>query len=78
MLTYAFQDCDADFPIKYRFDGKLFNLRRMEAKLKVQRGVLEKLLYADDLAENAKNRDKMQGAMDRSHTHVTTNQHKKD
>ena len=22
MLTDAFQDCDAGFPIKYRFDGK--------------------------------------------------------
>ena len=21
MLTYAFQDCDAGFPIRYRFDG---------------------------------------------------------
>ena len=27
MLTYAFQDCDAGFSIRYRFDGKLFSLR---------------------------------------------------
>ena len=26
MLTDAFQDCDDGFPIRYRFDGKLFNL----------------------------------------------------
>ena len=29
MLTDAFQDCDAGFPIRYRFDGKLFNLKRL-------------------------------------------------
>ena len=54
MLTNAFQDCDAGFPIRYRFDGKLFNIRRMSYKSKVQTDVLNKLLYADDLAENAK------------------------
>ena len=35
MLTDVFQDCDAVFPIRYRFDGKLFNLRRLQAKFKV-------------------------------------------
>ena len=48
MLTYAFQDVDADFPIWYRFDGKLLNLRRLQAKSKVQADVADKLLYADD------------------------------
>ena len=51
MLTYAFQDVDAGFPIRYRFDGKLLNLRRLQAKFKVQTDVADKLLYADDLAE---------------------------
>ena len=32
MLTDAFQDVDAGFPIRYRFDGKLLNLRRLQAK----------------------------------------------
>ena len=32
MLTDAFQDGDNGIPIKYRFDGKLFNLRRLQAK----------------------------------------------
>ena len=54
MLTDAFQDVDAGFPIRYRFDGKLLNLRRLQAKSKVQTDVVDKLLYADDLAENAK------------------------
>ena len=29
MLTDAFQDCGAAFCIRYRFDGKLFYLRRL-------------------------------------------------
>ena len=58
MLTYAFQDVDAGFPIRYRFDGKLLNLRRLQAKSKGQRDVVEKLLYADDLAENVKSEEK--------------------
>ena len=29
MLTDAFQDLDAGFPIRYHFDGKLLNLRRL-------------------------------------------------
>ena len=65
MHTDAFQDVDAGFPIKYRFDGKLLNLRRLQAKSKEQTDVVDKLLYADDLAENAKSEEKMQGAVDR-------------
>ena len=65
MLTDAFQDVDADFPTRYRFDGKLLNLRRLQAKSKVQTDVVDKLLYADDLAKNAKSEEKMQGAVDR-------------
>ena len=36
MITDAFQDGDNGIPIRYRFDGKLFNLRRLQAKSKVQ------------------------------------------
>ena len=32
MLTDAFQDGDNGIPIRYRFDGKLFTLRRLQAK----------------------------------------------
>ena len=42
MLTDAFQDVDAGFPIRYRFDGKLLNLRRLQAKSKVQTDVVDK------------------------------------
>ena len=65
MPTDAFQDVDAGFPIRYRFDGKLLNLTRLQAKFNVQTDVVDKLLYADDLAENAKSEEKMQGAVDR-------------
>ena len=51
MPTDAFQDVDAGFPIRYRFDGKLLNLRRLQAKSKVQTNVVDKLLYADNLAK---------------------------
>ena len=65
MLTDAFRDVDAGFPIRYRFDGKLINLKRLQANSKVQTYVVDKLLFADDLAENAKSKAKMQGAVDR-------------
>ena len=55
MLTDAFQVADGDngIPIRYRFDGKLFNLRRLQAKSKVQTEVLDELLFADDMAKGA-------------------------
>ena len=61
MLTDVFQDVDAGFPIRYRFDGKLLNLRMLQAKSKVQTDVVDKLLYADDLAKNAKSEEKCKG-----------------
>ena len=65
MLTDAFQDVDAGFPIRYRFDGKFLNLIRLQAKSKVQADVVDKLLYADDLTddltENAKSEEKCKG-----------------
>ena len=37
----AFQDSDTDFPIRYRFEGNIFNLRMFQAKTKVQTDVLD-------------------------------------
>ena len=68
MLTDAFQDCDENFPSGYPFDGKLFNLRRLQAKSKVQTDVLDKLLYSYDMADNAKNGDKNAGVYGSSST----------
>ena len=34
MLMDAFQDSDPNFPIRYRFGGNIFNLRRLQDVLK--------------------------------------------
>ena len=64
MLTAAFQDGDNGIPIRYRFDGKLFNLRRLQAKSKVQTEVLDESLFADDMAKGAPTEAKMQKGVD--------------
>ena len=53
MLSDAFRDCGDSFPITCRFDGKMFNHRRLQAESKVQTGVLVELLYADNMTKNA-------------------------
>ena len=58
MLTAAFQDGDNVIPIWYRFDGKLFNLRRLQAKSKVQINVLDEFLFADDMTKDAPTEEK--------------------
>ena len=64
MLTDAFQDSDNGIPIRYRFDGKLFNLRRLQAKSKVQTEVLDEFLFADDISKGAPIEEKMQKSVD--------------
>ena len=64
MLTEDFQEREASFPIGYRFDGKLFNLKRLQAKPKVQSDLLDKFLYAEK---------KIQGLLwNLFHKHVAT------
>ena len=58
MLTDAFQDGDNGIPIRYRFDGKLFNLRRLQAKSTVQTEVLDTFFFADDMAKCASTEEK--------------------
>ena len=64
MITEAFQDGDSGIPIRYRFDGKLFSLRRLQAKCKVQTEVLDEFLFADDMAKGAPAEEKMQKGVD--------------
>ena len=64
MLMDVFQDSDTGFPIRYRFEGNIFNLRRLQARTKVQADVLDELLYADDMEKNASSGAKMQRALD--------------
>ena len=44
MLVNAFQESDTGFPIRYRFDGYILNLRRLQTKAKVQTDVLDELM----------------------------------
>ena len=60
MLTAAFQDGDNGIPIRYRFDGKLFNLRRLQAKSKVQTEVLDEFHFVDDMAKGVPTEEKLQ------------------
>ena len=64
MLTAAFHDDENDIPIRYRFDGKLFNLRRLQAKSKVQTEVLDESLFAVDMEKGAPTEEKMQNGVD--------------
>ena len=64
MLTDAFRDGDNRIPIRYRFDGKLFNRRSLQAKSKVQTEVLDEFLCADDMAKDASTEEKMQKGVD--------------
>ena len=64
MLTAAFQDGDNGIPIRYRFDGKLFSLRRLQAKSKVQTEVPDVFLFADGMAKGAPTEEKMQKGVD--------------
>ena len=59
ILTDAFQDGDNGIPMRDRFDWKLFNLRRLQAKSKVQTEVLDEFLFADDMAKCAPTEEKM-------------------
>ena len=64
MLMDAFEDSDTGFPIRYRFDSNIFNLKRLQAKTKVQTDVLNELLYANGMDKNASSEAKMQRAID--------------
>ncbi|KYO37838.1 hypothetical protein Y1Q_0010288 [Alligator mississippiensis] len=51
MLTYAVQDCDIGIDIRYQTDGKIFNLRQLQAKKKLQEVTVHDLLLDDDFPE---------------------------
>ena len=58
------RDGDNGIPIKYCFNGKLFNLRRLQAKSKVQTEVPDEFLFADDMAKGAPTEEKTQKGVD--------------
>ena len=68
MFMDAFQDSDTGFPIRYRFDGNIFNLKRCKPKLRTD--VLDELLYADDVDKMPAQRHKCKEPWFKSHSHA--------
>ena len=48
-----------------RTGGKLFNLRRLEARTNMKEAIVPDVLFADDFAVNASSEDEMQRNMDK-------------
>ena len=63
-LVFAFQYCDIGVYIRFRTSGKVFNLRRFNAKSKVFQALVRDLLYADDADLIAHTEEDMQNIMD--------------
>ncbi|KYO18067.1 hypothetical protein Y1Q_0011661 [Alligator mississippiensis] len=59
-LADPFHDCDPGIDIRYWTDGKLFNLRRLQEKMKLQEVTVHDLLFADNCSLNAKSKSDMQ------------------
>ena len=64
MLTDAFREANPGLDIRYRTDGRLFNLRRLQGKTKVDVDKLRDFLFADDCALNVGSAENMQHSMD--------------
>ena len=60
----AFKDSSTGIPIRYRYDGNLFNFRRLQALSKVNETKFRNLLFADDCALNAATEQEMQREVD--------------
>lgn len=65
VLIEAFKDINVGVYIQYRTDGKLFNLRRLQAHTKVIEQLVRDLLFADDCALMAHTQQDMQVIMDK-------------
>ena len=60
MLHDASQDNDDGIQLKYRTDGRVFNLRRLKANTKLKIATLRELLFADDCDLNSNTEAEMQ------------------
>lgn len=64
MLTDGFKDFDPGIGIRYRTEGKVFKLRRLQVKTKVNVDKLRDVLFTDDCALNAGSPEDMQCSME--------------
>ncbi|ROT82725.1 putative RNA-directed DNA polymerase from mobile element jockey-like [Penaeus vannamei] len=60
MLLDAFHECNRGVYIRFRTDGKLFNLQRLKAKTRVFEVILRDFLFSDDCALVAHSHEDMQ------------------
>ena len=65
MLTDTFRDGDIGTGLRYRTDGKMFNLKRLQAKTSVMTDIIRDFLFADDCALNAGSEADMQHSVDK-------------
>lgn len=64
MLQYALSRCSAGIKIRYRMDGRFFDLKRLKAKTKVTETLIRDFLYADDCALAAHSENALQELAD--------------
>lgn len=72
MLTDAFQSSQNVIYLRYRTDGKLFNLRCQQAVTKMKETIIRDLLFAGDCALNAPTEQLMHNETDCLSKPVTT------
>ena len=65
LLSYAFKGTEDDIHLYTRSDGKLFNMRRLQAKSKRRKISIKELLFADDAALVAHSESTLQALIDR-------------
>ena len=68
MLLIAFKDCELGIPVRFRSDGSVLNLRRLQARTKTSAAVIRDLLYTDECAFLAHSDADAQQLFDRFYT----------
>ena len=65
MLTDAFTAADVGIGIRYRMDGPIFKLRRLQAKTKVKTDTINDFSFGDECALNSMSELDMQSNVDK-------------